>query len=75
MGWLVKCTEKDCTTTEIRSKMKSQEAYNKLNRARVYLLNKKDWDALSFLDSHILKFFRSEEERDFATGESIRYHK
>jgi len=52
--------------------MNSQQAYNKLNRARIYLLGKKDYLAICFLDSHIYKYFRYEEEKDFQSGESTR---
>lgn len=52
--------------------MSSQESFNKLNRARVYLLSKKDYDAVCFLDRHIFCYFQEEEEKDFKSGDSVR---
>lgn len=46
--------------------MQSQEVYYLLNRARIHLIHKKDWDAVDFLDEFILKHFCLEQEKDFA---------
>lgn len=52
--------------------MSSQEIFNRLNRARIYLLSKKDYDAVCLLDRHIFYHFQEEEENDFKSGDSVR---
>lgn len=48
--------------------MDSQAVYNKLNRARIYLINKKDYLAVCALDALIYSKFRKEEEKDFQSS-------
>lgn len=48
--------------------MDSQAVYSKLNRARIYLLGKKDYPAVCMLDMLIYSKFRKEEEKDFQSS-------